>query len=160
MVFLYFHILFGILFVGSKTYNKSANIFQVFQNEPDIFRQTAAWYFQCGKNEEARHVLLRGQSLHPNTLSFYIDLIEIEMKNTTESGIQNRLKKYIDTIIKNNIDYRFLEEIIKNFAGHESLKETIDYIIEQLLIKYRGEPGVWKLIALRELKGLFFIYLI
>ncbi|CAG9771465.1 unnamed protein product [Ceutorhynchus assimilis] len=129
---------------------------QVFQHEPDVFRQTAAWYFQCGKNDEARHILLRGQSLHPKNLSIYIDLIEIELKNTTEIGIENRLKKYIDTIMKNNISYRFLEEIIKIFEGIENLKKTIDYIIEQLLIKYRDEPGVWKLIASREMRGNYY----
>ncbi|XP_050301370.1 uncharacterized protein LOC126739642 [Anthonomus grandis grandis] len=141
--------------LGNMAHQQVKRFIQTFGHIPGVFRKVASWYIQIDKIDEARKTLLRGQSLHPNHFEIYLDLIELELRHE-KPGFPDRLKEYVDEVIKNKLPIQFLVETLKLFDNVECLKTvngTVDYTIHHMLTVYRDDAEVWHIVAQRELRG-------
>lgn len=118
-----------------------------------MFRKAASFYFNCNKPEEARKILLSGQSKYPQELDIYLDLIELELRSKDKTGSGERLKRYIDFITENKLRRKFMEETILVINTQLNLRHIAEYALDKLLSTYKDEVESYVFAANWELKG-------
>lgn len=120
--------------------------------KPEVFRKVASYYFYCNKHEEARKILLSGQSKYPKEVDIYLDLLELELRCTNKTGLSERLKRFIDFIGENKIGRRFMEETILMITTQLNLRNIAEYGLDKLLSTYE-EVDSYMFAANWELKA-------
>lgn len=109
--------------------------------------------------EEARKILLLGQSKFPEDIDIYLDLIEFEFRCKTKTDIGQRLKKYIDFIAENKLPRKFMEETILVIDHQLNVKPDLrpiaEYALEKLLSTYKDDVESYVFAANWEGKRVF-----
>lgn len=117
-----------------------------------MFRKAASFYFNSNKHEEARKILLSGQSKYPQELDIYLDLIELELRSKDKTGSSERLKQYIDFMAENKLRRKFIEETILVIDSQLNLRHIAEYALDKLLSTFEDVES-YLFAATWELKG-------
>ncbi|XP_066159329.1 U3 small nucleolar RNA-associated protein 6 homolog [Euwallacea fornicatus] len=144
--------------LNNSTTNFIKEMIERFICDPKVFRLAASWYLHINNEVEAKKILCMGQSMNPENLEIYLDLLEIEL-NSKDENVDSRLASYIDFIVETKVPRAFVEQVItlieQKLNDTHNVNSVIEYGLRRLLETYANEGESYVFAAFRPLNRNF-----
>ncbi|KAH8408988.1 hypothetical protein KR009_004907 [Drosophila setifemur] len=146
-------------------------IFQYHGDDPDIWVDAALWLYEFNRLniDRVKDILLRGLQRHPdsdvlNKCFFDIMLKEAALANSERTLAENTLSEQdiklerVEAVYRNSManitQLNYFVSLLDSCEDYHELTGKLQrIIIDDIQEKFPREPGLWDLLAQRELRG-------